>query len=697
MAARCYPFCEAKLPRPCSLRYPLKGVFIPHGYRYLCYTINQTSYIDRMTKGLLQQSIRQVFRFALNLVLAGSPFIGLGQSLDSLERALATKRLTDSEKIRLYQDLSKGYVREDISKSLHFAKTGLDLALQTGDEQMEGAFYQNLGAAYMMKSADDSAEFYLEKALPIALRHGATQEAGVYRLYGSLYVSQNRYDAAMDYFKKSAVILEKTDNGYELCEIYARIGGIYRLLKNNDQALTYYKQAAQLAMESGNKEELASIYTDLGALYRGQEKPKEESIRPIEQALNIYRELGNKSGESRTLAVLASAYNYYGDYDAALPIAQQALQRAEAAGLWGLATSSATILTAIYYYSGNYSECIATGLKVLQMDSTDVNMTKHAYIHLSLAYGRLGRIDSMEHYVNEFVTALETQHNETFHRAFSEMEVKYETEKKSLQIGALEKQRRLYLWLGVAGGIVLLIALAFAVMRYRLAVSRRKLAEEAAQRLEQEKQLVAVHATLDGEAAERTRLAKDLHDGLGSMLSLVKFNLPQVNGDAVLEAVDVSRFQKALGMLDDSIQELRRVAHHMMPESLLRYGLKVSLSDFCAAIPTASFHYFGDEARLPGKLEIMVYRCVHELVNNALKHAGATQINVQLVQENDRLSFTVQDNGSGFDQKTVTEGMGLQNIRQRVAAFQGKMDCYSSAQGTEIHVELELTKNGQHD
>src|SRR5690606_2190790 len=195
--------------------------------------------------------------------------------------------------------------------------------------------------------------------------------------------------------------------------------------------------------------------------------------------------------------------------------------------------------------------------------------------------------------------------------------------------------------------VILLIALAFAVIRYRLAVSKRKLAEEETQRLEQEKQLVAVQATLDGEAAERTRLAKDLHDGLGSMLSLVKFNLPQMNGGAALEAVDVSRFQKALGMLDESIQELRRVAHHMMPESLLRYGLKVSLSDFCDAIPSVEFHYFGEEKRLPEKLEILVYRCVHELVNNALKHAQASQINVQLIQETNRISFTVQDNGIG--------------------------------------------------
>ena len=88
----------------------------------------------------------------------------------------------------------------------------------------------------------------------------------------------------------------------------------------------------------------------------------------------------------------------------------------------------------------------------------------------------------------------------------------------------------------------------------------------------------------------------------------------------------------------------------------------------------------------------MIYRCIHELVNNALKHAQANQINVQLLQEESRISFTVQDDGKGFDQQRVGEGMGLKNVRQRVAAFQGEVHVYSSDQGTEIHVEL-LTPN----
>ena len=118
-------------------------------------------------------------------------------------------------------------------------------------------------------------------------------------------------------------------------------------------------------------------------------------------------------------------------------------------------------------------------------------------------------------------------------------------------------------------------------------------------------------------------------------------NLPEMKTGVILEKESVDRFKKAVDMLDESIQELRRVAHHMMPESLIRFGLKASLADFCSAIPNADFHYYGNEKRLDSRLEILLYRSVHELVNNAIKHAEAEKIDVQIIQEEDRLSLVV--------------------------------------------------------
>ena len=158
-----------------------------------------------------------------------------------------------------------------------------------------------------------------------------------------------------------------------------------------------------------------------------------------------------------------------------------------------------------------------------------------------------------------------------------------------------------------------------------------------------------------------------------------------------LEYADVERFDKALGLLDDSVVEMRRVAHHLMPDSLSRFGLKTALSDFCGNYPVISFSYYGDESRLDPKLEVMIYRSIHELVNNALKYAGASRILVQIMQEPDRIAFTVQDDGCGFDVTKETKGTGLQNIRNRIASFGGDIQIDSKAgEGTEINGELRI-------
>jgi two-component system NarL family sensor kinase len=616
------------------------------------------------------------------------------RTADSLEQVLKQPGLKAADKIRIYDDLSWEYMDRDMRKSLFFSNAGLVLAAKAGDRIMEATFYRNIGVAYYMGSVYDSAAFHLNKALPIAEELGHNRmEALIRSAFGNLYRVQGLYNEALDSYLKAVSYFAQADSPRELGKLYSNIGGVYQTMINFDQALYYFGKAREVAQREADQEGLASVYTSLSDIYLYQNKCKDSSLYYAREALRIYRETGNRFNENIVLQTVAKIHYHHDDYAAALPIAREALHQAKELAFPSLVAHSLIILSNIHYHQGQYAQAIETATAVPAYDSTNTNILRNVYANLSRAYAYLGQPDLAADYIDRYREVLDRYTGETYQQSLSAMEVKYETERKELKIESLEKQRQLYTWLGIAGAIILLMVLAVVVIRYRLAVSRRKLAEQEARRLRQERQLVSIQAALDGEAAERSRLARDLHDGLGSMLSVVKFTLPQVQGGAVLETADVSRFQKALGLLDESIQELRRVAHHMMPESLLRYGLKASLSDFCNAIPIAEFHYFGNEDRLPGKLEILVYRCIHELVSNALKHARASQINVQLVQEPDRLSFTVQDDGVGFDQHTVSEGMGLQNVRQRVEAYQGKMSIYSSEQGTEIHIELELTKN----
>ena len=149
-------------------------------------------------------------------------------------------------------------------------------------------------------------------------------------------------------------------------------------------------------------------------------------------------------------------------------------------------------------------------------------------------------------------------------------------------------------------------------------------------------------------------------------------------------------------ILDSSVKELRRVAHNMMPEALLKFGLKEALGDFCVEIDTpqmkVGYHYYGEKMRLSQNIEIALYRIAQELINNALKHSNASEINVQLLVDYERASLTVQDNGQGFDLgATGVTGFGLNSIRSRVAALNGIIDISSDkGRGTEIEIEFTI-------
>jgi signal transduction histidine kinase len=239
--------------------------------------------------------------------------------------------------------------------------------------------------------------------------------------------------------------------------------------------------------------------------------------------------------------------------------------------------------------------------------------------------------------------------------------------------------------------------LGVLLYRHRSNVQKKRLAEQQVKQLKQEKQLIATQAVLDGEVQERIRLARDLHDSLGSILAVAKYNLIRIKQISTFEKDDMECYNKTLTLLDDSMDEMRRVAHHLMPQALSRFGLKPSISDFCDAHPAVQFAWYGEESRLDVKLEEVIYRIIHELISNALKHSCASHIFVQVVQEPNRIAFTVQDDGRGFDPKTVTTGMGLSNIRTRVASFGGTINIDSKAgEGTEINIEFPLKVEDTH-
>ena len=223
--------------------------------------------------------------------------------------------------------------------------------------------------------------------------------------------------------------------------------------------------------------------------------------------------------------------------------------------------------------------------------------------------------------------------NEQVIKSTTELEKKYESEKKDKQIilqkSQLQKRRILnYVLIGSAATLFII-----SLLSYRNYKQKQKLQQQRINELEKEKQLTATEAVLKGEEQERTRLAKDLHDGLGGMLSGIKYSFNTMKGNLIMTPDNAQAFERSMDMLDSSIKEMRRVAHNMMPEALVKFGLDTALKDFCNDINQSgalqvSYQSIGVEnAVIEQTTAITIYRIVQELINNTMKHAAAKTCN----------------------------------------------------------------------
>lgn len=210
-------------------------------------------------------------------------------------------------------------------------------------------------------------------------------------------------------------------------------------------------------------------------------------------------------------------------------------------------------------------------------------------------------------------------------------------------------------------------------------------------------------ALLEGQEDERRRFARELHDGIGQMLTGLKLHAEKLKSTAVLDDKQRSRFADLCELIYDIIQTTRQVSYNLMPSTLSDFGLGASLHllvEQTSRSVSNQLVYEGprDGQRLPPAVEIGLYRIAQEALNNAIKHADAPQIRIQFQQTPRQVVLSVQDNGKGFSQKTNPKAAsppvsvnGIDNIRTRTRLLNGQLTIRSKPkQGTEIKVSLYL-------
>lgn len=260
------------------------------------------------------------------------------------------------------------------------------------------------------------------------------------------------------------------------------------------------------------------------------------------------------------------------------------------------------------------------------------------------------------------------------------LQTKYENTQKENRIlqQQFEISRRNY-WVGGIA-IILLLSLSLTYSYYKSTQLKQR--------------NIATTAIIETEEKERKRIAQDLHDSVSQLMMAAKINLTVVGNEIpFLDDAQKSRFEKAIHLVDEGFKEVRTISHNMMPQALLESGLALVIKQFVENIENefiqVNFFSKGFEEHFDNTIETILYRILQECINNVLKHANASRVDISLIRDETNISLTIEDNGSGFDvaDKAKYNGMGLKNLQNRVNFIKGKIEIDSHpGRGTLVSV-----------
>lgn len=588
----------------------------------------------------------------------------------------------------------------------------------------------------------DSSFLLAEKAYALAMEKGSDYS----RLLANYAIGQAqavkaRYHTAMNYFEECRILSEKTRNDSMMGNTYGAQGIVLWQLGKNAEALEVQFRALSIRERIKDQNGMIASRLNIGMVYQSQDKLPQAEVY-IREALDMLDNLKSLQAprlQITALHTLANVYGMQGKINEALQLDSLGIKIAEETNnefskamfydnmgncyMYGSPpdfgkafdyfrrtilidsafenkkqmSDSYLNLGHLFSFQKKYNEAIPYFLRSVALaDSAGYAQGRQlAYQYMSESYKKAGQIELAFEALKISESLKDSLLNIESETKIAELQTIYETEKKQKQIELQQTQlsKKNYI---IGGAVLILLLSAFSgyliYRRYRL---RQK------NRLQQEimhQQAIATRAVMEAEESERQRIAKDLHDGVGQMMSAAKMNLSALESDlAIADPGQRASLDKIIGLVDESCKEVRTVSHNMMPNVLLKKGLASAIGDFLEKIESkvlkVHLHAEGLQDRIDSNVEIVLYRVIQECVNNVIKHAGASHLDIAILRDKDGISATIEDNGKGFAvlNEANGDGMGLKNIRTRVEFLKGTVDFDSApGKGTLVAVHVPL-------
>ena len=613
--------------------------------------------------------------------------------VDSAEQVLQSgKKLTDKERMNCYYTIVRGTLGKDTKKHNRYAHKMLELSYRIDAKNMRENALNHLGLQHYGQEDYTAAEHYFLWAIAVTdsmqgdSRYSQTDiddnHSQLYGALGNLYNIQDKALLAIEYYQKALPIFERHGWLESQTILHHNVAELWLTMGNCEKAEAEYLKAIETGTQSGDSLMMALPRKGLAKVYLDQDD-YEKARQTIEAAYDYYHAHRDEETDDypEVLCSLVKLHLMTGHENLAKAKAysREALSLLHEVSMPENRFDVYASAAMVAMKEERWQEALGYAEKSLHENDSDATYSDvSSYALLANIHTQLGNKKEAAIYINKVRTMMERFATEHYQSGLSQMEVVYQTKQKEALISQLQREKQWYLWAGLLTALVLLLtSLAFFLLWRSLKLRRHT---------------ALIEAKLEGEMAERVRIARDLHDRLGGLLTAIRQNIPEEPGMSGISG----KLEQSKALVDEAIREMRNVAHHLLPDALSRYGLRQALNDFCQTLKNVSFAFTGEERHIAH--EEAIYCIVHELVNNAVKSSGASHIHVQLMAQDTLTTISVCDNGRGMNlTDNEGKGIGLDNIRERVEALGGRLDIYSGqGKGTEVNIEFNAHAENPH-
>ena len=635
---------------------------------------------------------------AYNLLEQNEPAIA------SYNQALAyyTSAGNTDGQFTIYNNLGVLYSNSaDRENGIRYYLKALEIADRNGSSYRYNLL-NNLGKLFYETNNFPEAKRYLLRAMDEAGISGDRVTLGKSQLnYANIFVKELDYSTAIHWYDEARKNFQQTNFRIGIQTCLNNTGAMYIRQEKYEEALPILLEAERIAQENKSASGVVIIQQNLGLIYT--------HLSRFPEALKWYETAERTAGKGYNPYAMGELYNHrasldsaMGNFESAYTYKQRYVEISEK--LAGEKVTRQVNELQTQYETAKKEARIALLDKDNAIKELEIRNQRFAIDHglLELAENKL-ELTNANLEIAEASLALKTREQIIQKQKADSASTSQRMtgiQKQNEILGLLAENRRIAvgrrnMMIGSIA-LVMLISLALGYSYYRRKQLRQESAFKSALLREQEE---ATHAILDAEENERRRIAAELHDGVGQMMSVVKMNLSAIEpGLAFTSGEQQLAFDKLIRMVDESCREVRYVSHQMMPNALLKAGLASAVKDFLDKIDSrliqVNLHAEGLHEPLEKNTEAVLYRIIQECVNNVLKHAVATRLNISLIRDNEGLSIMIEDNGKGFtiENGQSAEGIGMSNMRSRVQYLRGSLDIDSKpGAGTVIAIHVPVS------